>query len=95
MTSPALTPGVPRKRVVVLGCGFAGLNAVDRLSKMPVDVTVIDKQNHHVFQPMLYQVALAVLSPDEIAQPIRSMVRDKRNVQVMMDEATNIDAIKK
>ena len=80
-----------RPRVAVVGGGFAGINAALQLGKMPVDVTVIDRRNHHTFQPLLYQVALAVLSPAQIAQPIRSIVRKNSNTQVLMDEVTEID----
>ena len=75
-----------RPRVVVIGAGFGGIYAAQHLGKLPVDVTVIDRKNHHTFQPLLYQVALAVLSPGEIAQPIRSILRDNRNTEVLMDE---------
>ena len=80
-----------RKRVVVVGSGFAGIHAAIELAKLPVDVTIVDRRNHHTFQPLLYQVALAVLSPAEIAQPIRSILRDHRNVEVLMDEAIRFD----
>jgi NADH dehydrogenase len=80
-----------RPRVVVVGAGFGGINAAMRLGRLPVDVTVIDKKNHHTFQPLLYQVALAVLSPGEIAQPIRSILRDYTNTEVVMDEVTGFD----
>jgi NADH dehydrogenase len=60
-----------RKRVVILGGGFAGINAAFGLAKLPVDITLVDRKNHHTFQPLLYQIALAVLSPGDIAQPIR------------------------
>jgi NADH dehydrogenase len=80
-----------RKRVVVLGGGFAGINAVFGLAKLPVDVTLVDRKNHHTFQPLLYQIALAVLSPADIAQPIRSLMRDYQNVEVLMDEAIGFD----
>jgi NADH dehydrogenase len=80
-----------RRRVVVIGGGFGGLNAALGLSKLPVDITLIDRKNYHTFQPLLYQVALAVLSPADIAQPIRNILRDKRNVEVLMDEATGFD----
>ena len=85
---PVTHPGADRKRVVILGGGFAGINAAMGLAKLPVDVTLVDRKNYHVFQPLLYQVALAVLSPADIAQPIRSILRDHRNVEVLMDEAT-------
>ena len=80
-----------RKRVVILGGGFGGINAVTALGKLPVDVTLVDRRNHYLFQPLLYQVALAVLSPADIAQPIRSLVRDHPNVDVLMDEAIGFD----
>src|SRR3984957_930871 len=80
-----------RKRVVILGGGFAGINAAMDLAKLPVDVTVVDRKNYHLFQPLLYQVALAVLSPAEIAQPIRSLMRDHPNIDVLMDEAVGFD----
>jgi NADH dehydrogenase len=80
-----------RKRVVILGGGFGGVNAVTVLGKLPVDVTLVDRRNYHLFQPLLYQVALAVLSPADIAQPIRSLVRDHPNVDVLMDEAISFD----
>jgi NADH dehydrogenase len=80
-----------RPRVLILGAGFAGLHAALALSKQPVDVTIVDRRNHHTFQPLLYQVALAVLSPANIAQPIRTIFRNKPNVEVLMDEATSFD----
>jgi NADH dehydrogenase len=80
-----------RKRIVILGGGFGGINAAIGLAKLPVDITLVDRKNHHTFQPLLYQVALAVLSPAEIAQPIRSILRDHRNIEVLMDEAIGFD----
>src|ERR1700760_3628637 len=80
-----------RKRVVILGGGFGGINAALNLAKLPVDVTIVDRKNYYLFQPLLYQVALAVLSPADIAQPIRSLVRDHPNVDVLMDEAVGFD----
>src|SRR3984885_11036146 len=91
MAGATATGGGVRKRVVVLGGGFAGLNAAFGLAKLPVDVTVVDRKNHHTFQPLLYQIALAVLSPADIAQPIRSLVKDHQNIEVLMDEATSFD----
>jgi NADH dehydrogenase len=81
-----------RPRVAVVGGGFAGINAAQELGKLPVDVTIIDRRNHHTFQPLLYQVALAVLSPAQIAQPIRSIVNKYTNTEVLMDEVREIDA---
>ncbi|MFL6429546.1 MAG: NAD(P)/FAD-dependent oxidoreductase, partial [Acidobacteriaceae bacterium] len=80
-----------RPRVVVLGAGFAGLNAALALGDMAVDVMVIDRQNHHTFQPLLYQVAVGVLSPADISQPIRTVLRHKKNTEVLMDEVVSID----
>ncbi len=84
-------PPAHRPRVVIVGAGFAGLHAATGLAHLPVDVTVVDRRNHHTFQPLLYQVALAVLSPADIAQPIRSILRHQRNTQVLMDEVIAID----
>ena len=81
----------PRPRVVIVGGGFAGIHAANGLAHLPVDVTVVDRRNHHTFQPLLYQVALAVLSPADIAQPIRTILRKHRNTQVLMDEVVGID----
>jgi NADH dehydrogenase len=78
--------------VVIVGGGFAGLNAAKGLGKLPVDVTVIDRRNHYIFQPLLYQVALAVLSPADIAAPIRTILCRQKNTQVLMDEVVGIDA---
>src|ERR1700751_6149055 len=83
--------GARRNRGVILGGGFAGTNAAMELAKLPVDVTIVDRKNYHLFQPLLYQVALAVLSPGDIAQPIRSLMRDYPNVQVLMEEAVGVD----
>ena len=80
-----------RPRVVVVGAGFGGIHAAEGLGKLPVDVTVLDRKNHHTFQPLLYQVALAVLSPGDIAQPIRTILRNNRNTEVLMDEVVSID----
>ncbi len=80
-----------RPRVVIVGGGFAGLHAAKGMAGLPVDVTVVDRRNHHTFQPLLYQVALAVLSPADIAQPIRTILRHQANTQVLMDEVVGID----
>ena len=85
------TPASVRPRVVVIGAGFGGIYAAKHLGKLPVDVTVVDRKNYHTFQPLLYQVALAVLSPGDIAQPIRSILRDNENTEVLMDEAIGFD----
>jgi len=80
-----------RPRVVIVGGGFAGLHAATGLARLPVEVTVVDRRNHHTFQPLLYQVALAVLSPADIAQPIRAILRRQKNTQVLMEEVVAID----
>lgn len=84
-----------RLRVVIVGAGFGGLHAAKSLAHLPVDVTVVDRRNHHTFQPLLYQVALAVLSPADIAQPIRTILRHQSNAEVLMDEAVLIDTTAK
>ena len=94
LTPVARTNG-SRPHVVIVGAGFGGLHAAKALAHMPVDVTVIDRRNHHTFQPLLYQVALAVLSPADIAQPIRTIFRGQTNTQVLMDEVTGIDPVKR
>src|SRR6202020_279930 len=80
-----------RKRIVILGGGLGGINAAKDLARLPVDVTVVDRKNYHLFQPLLYQVALAVLSPADIAQPIRALMRNHPNIDVLMDEAISFD----
>lgn len=84
------TPG-PRPRVVIIGGGFGGLTAAKALERAPVDVVLIDRRNHHVFQPLLYQVATAALSPGDIASPIRWILRHQSNVRVWLAEVTGID----
>jgi NADH dehydrogenase len=78
-------------RVVIVGAGFGGLSAAQSLAGAPVSITVIDQKNHHTFQPLLYQVATAGLSPGEIAAPIRSILRHHKNVEVLMAEVTGFD----
>ncbi|WP_078125446.1 NAD(P)/FAD-dependent oxidoreductase [Leptospira alexanderi] len=81
-----------KRKVVVIGAGFGGLQVIKKLSQNNnLDITVIDKKNHHLFQPLLYQVATAVLSPADIAIPIRSLVGEKLNVTVVLGEATKVD----
>jgi NADH dehydrogenase len=91
--SPALgaSGGADRHRVVIIGCGFGGLFATRALKRAPVDVTVIDRTNHHLFQPLLYQVATGILSEGEIAPAIRDVLRRHRNVSVHLGEVTDID----
>jgi NADH dehydrogenase len=91
--APAMTDvrNAARPRVVVVGAGFGGLSATLELAKGPVDVTLIDRRNYHLFQPLLYQVATAGLSPADIAYPIRSIVRRHANVSVMLGKVTGVD----
>jgi NADH dehydrogenase len=81
----------PEARVVVVGAGFGGLTAARTLRRAPVKITIVDRSNHHLFQPLLYQVATAALSPADIASPIRRIFRGQSNVQVMLADATAID----
>jgi NADH dehydrogenase len=80
-----------RHRVVVIGAGFGGLEAARLLAKLPVNVTVVDRKNHHTFQPLLYQVATAGISPGEIAAPIRWILRGRKNVEVLLGEVAGFD----
>src|SRR5215210_2770575 len=80
-----------KQRVVIIGGGFGGLQAAKELANENVQVTLIDRKNHHTFQPLLYQVATAVLSPGEIASPIRRILHRAKNVQVILGEATDFD----
>ncbi len=77
--------------VVIVGGGFAGLAAARALAGAAIDVTLVDRHNHHVFQPLLYQVATAGLSPADIAAPIRWILRRQRNVRVLLGEAVRVD----
>ncbi len=81
--------------VVIVGGGFAGLYAARALRRAPVRITVVDRHNYHLFQPLLYQVATAALNPSDIAAPIRSILRRQRNVSVLLGEATSIDVNRK
>ncbi|HEX7253620.1 MAG TPA: FAD-dependent oxidoreductase, partial [Thermoanaerobaculia bacterium] len=78
-------------RVVIIGGGFGGLTAAQTLRAAPVSLTLIDRRNHHVFQPLLYQVATAALSPGDIAYPIRSILRRQKNTEVLLAEIAAID----
>src|SRR5580698_8763433 len=84
-------PAKNAPRIVVLGGGFGGLTFCQSFSCHDADVTLVDRQNHHLFQPLLYQVASAGLSAPEIAQPIRSILREKRNVTVLLRNVTGFD----
>ncbi len=86
---PPRTTSKARPKVVIVGAGFAGLTAARRIARLPVQVTVIDRKNHHTFQPLLYQVATAGLSPGEIAAPIRWILRGHRNVEVLLEEVVD------
>lgn len=80
-----------RPRVVIVGAGFGGIEAARALARAPVDVTLIDRHNYHCFQPLLYQVATAALSPADIAWPVRSILRRQENLTVLMAEVTGVD----
>src|SRR5580704_13197214 len=88
-------PNKLQPRVVIVGAGFGGLNAAQELAKAPVQITVIDRKNYHTFQPLLYQVATAGLSPGEIAAPIRSILSSHQNVEVLMAEVTGFDVARR
>ena len=90
MTSPATTQS-PRHKVVVIGSGFGGLFGTKALRRADVDVTVIAKTTHHLFQPLLYQVATGILSEGEIAPPTREVLSSQDNASVILGEVTDID----
>jgi NADH:ubiquinone reductase (H+-translocating) len=88
---PSPSRQAERPRVVIIGAGFGGLNATRALRKVAVQITLIDRQNHHLFQPLLYQVATAALNPSDIASPIRRILRRQSNVEVLLAEVRSID----
>ena len=88
-------PAGGRPRVVIIGGGFGGLSAAKALKDAPVEVLLLDRRNHHVFQPLLYQVAAAALSPGDIASPIRWVLRRQQNVHVWLAEASAIDPVRR
>jgi NADH dehydrogenase len=88
-TGPDASSGRPR--VVILGSGFGGLSAAVSLSKANADIVLVDRRNHHLFQPLLYQVATAALTPSDIAQPIRAILRGQKNITVLLGEVAAID----
>src|SRR5208282_5248842 len=81
----------PTPRVVIVGAGFGGLTAARRIARLPVQVTVVDRRNHHTFQPLLYQVATAGLSPGEITAPIRWILKGDSNIEVLLEEVVDFD----
>ncbi|WP_093448649.1 FAD-dependent oxidoreductase [Sphingomonas sp. YR710] len=92
---PALAGGGDWPHIVIIGAGFGGMACAARLRHLPVRLTIVDRHNYHLFQPLLYQVATAGLSPADIASPIRSQFRDDANVRVVMGEVSGIDADRK
>src|SRR5688500_1618475 len=86
---------VHNPRIVIVGAGFGGIAVAQGLRRQPVGITLIDRQNHHLFQPLLYQVATAGLSPAEIAWPVRQLMRRQLNAHVLMGEVTSIDTGRK
>src|SRR5215510_14298901 len=78
-------------RIVIVGGGFGGLAAAKALRNSPVRVVLVDRANHHLFQPLLYQVAISVLTPGQIASPIRAILRKQRNTTVILGEVTGVD----
>ena len=78
-------------KIIIVGAGFAGMQAAKGLSHSSFDVTIIDKHNYHLFQPLLYQVATAGLSPADIALPIRNIFRSQKNIKVILDELIKIN----
>src|SRR5215470_13754148 len=90
-TAVVEAPHRERKRVVIIGGGFAGIAAAHALRHVDAEVVLIDRRNHHIFQPLLYQVATAVLSPAEIAAPIRQLEAKQQNITVLLAEVTGVD----
>ena len=102
--TPPASPSLPQElapayptlpRVVIIGGGFGGITAATSLARLPVEVVLIDKYNYHLFQPLLYQVATAALSPAEIAAPIRGILREQKNARVMLGHVTGIDTARR
>src|ERR1700751_2999634 len=84
-----------RSKVIIVGGGFGGLSAAQALESGPVDVTLIDRRNYHLFQPLLYQVATGSLSPGEIAAPIRGILGRQKNMRVLLGDVQDIDPVAK
>lgn len=95
MTTPTEIIPTKKPNVVIIGAGFGGLSAARALAKSPVDITLLDKHNYHLFQPLLYQVATAALSPAQIAQPIRAIIGKQKNCLTEMGEIIGIDTTRK
>src|SRR6266699_5427100 len=89
MTSIDTATGRPR--VVIIGAGFGGLSATKQLAQAPFDVTIVDRHNYHLFQPLLYQVATAALSPGDIASPIRGILHRQKNANVILANVSGVD----
>ena len=87
--SPHIPPNSSWPHIVIVGGGFGGLYAARGLARAPVHLTVVDQHNYHLFRPMLYQVATGLLSADEIAAPIRSILRKQKNTEVLMRSTTS------
>src|SRR5476649_761751 len=92
MTTEQARPATPPHRVVIVGAGFGGLETAHRLAGAPVSITLIDRRNHHLFQPLLYQVATASLATSEIAWPIRYLLRNRPDVTTLYATVTGVDA---
>ena len=80
-----------RTKVVIVGAGFGGISAAMALARIDADVTIVDRRNHHLFQPLLYQVATAGLAPTQIASPVRLILGRKPNIHIELDEVTGVD----
>ncbi|MFQ5972460.1 MAG: NAD(P)/FAD-dependent oxidoreductase [Alphaproteobacteria bacterium] len=95
MESGSVEKRTGKRHIVVVGAGFGGLHAAKALRRAPADITIVDRQNHHLFQPLLYQVATAGLSPADIAWPIRSILSGQKNARVVLDEVIGVDATRR
>src|SRR5260370_19276364 len=91
MKGQQIEVNMPQPRIIIVGAGFGGLDAGKALKKTKAEVVLIDRTNHHLFQPLLYQVATSVLTPSQIATPIRSIFRNQKNTIVIMGEVTGVD----